>query len=278
MISTQYRLQAEVNRQTQLSSDISKLQVEISTGKRLQTASDDPAAAARLATIRQTQADQTAWTANVNAASATASNVDSALATLITSLGRAQDLMVQANSATASASDRAAAASELDSIAQDVAHYAAQTDSNGLPIFPATALAIPVGPDSAITATPAHDEVFSITAADGSAIDLSTFLSGVASSLASGNPPGADALTTLGNAVNQVADAQAAQGVRMTRLDNASTRLTNSAADLKAEQNGLESTDVTQAVADLQAKMTTLQAAQALLVKLSNSNLFSLLS
>lgn len=279
MISnTHYRVQAEVNRQTQLSSDISKLQIAISTGKRIQTASDDPAGAARLAAIRQSQADQAGWSANARAASASAGAADTTLAALGTALARAQELMVSARSATASASDRAAAATELAGIAQDIAGYAAQTDSSGQPLFPAAPLAVPVGDGVAIAATPSRAEVFTIASAGGGSVDLSTFVASLATTLAGGGTPAAATLTTLGNAVTQTADAQAAQGVRTTRLDSAATRLTNASADLKAERNDLEQTDLTQAVAELQAKMTTLQAAQALLVKLSNTNLFSMLS
>jgi len=54
--STRYRALAEINRQTDLSRQIAKLQASVSSGKRLDKASDDPDAAQRISEIRQTQA------------------------------------------------------------------------------------------------------------------------------------------------------------------------------------------------------------------------------
>ena len=271
-----YNVQAEVNRQTQLSSDIAKLQTQISTGVRLQAASDDPAAAARVAAIRQSQAEQTTWSANVDAAAATATAADSMMGNVETSLQRVQELLIQASSATTSASDRVSIATELGGIAQDLSGYAAAKDSTGQALFPATALAVPIGANTTTAATPAYADVFSVTSANGGAADLASFVAGAAARVSSGAAMG-DALTTVGNAVTQLADARAAQGVRASRIADAGTRLSDSATNLKVERSGLESTDVTQSVADLQQKMTVLQAAQAVLVKLSKSNLFDLL-
>ena len=275
--ATQGHMQAEVNRQNQLSSDIARLQIEVSTGKRIQTASDDPAAAAQLASIRQTQANQSAWQANVDTASATASAADTTMTSVATALTRVQELLISANSATASASDRAAAAAELNGIAQDISTYSQQTDANGQPLFPATALAVPIGQNAAAAATPSKADVFTITQADGSTIDLATYIANAAATLSSGNSSSAD-LTTAGNAIRQLADARAAQGVRASRITDAGTRLGDSATALSTEQQTLQSTDITQTVADLQSKMTTLQAAQALLVKVTQTNLFSMIN
>ena len=274
MISgTQYRVQAEVNRQRRLSNDIARLQTEISTGVRIQSASDDPAAAARVATIRQRQAEEAGWTSNVKAASATASAVDSTMSNVESAMQRVQELLILANSATTGDSDRVSIASELNGLAQDLAGYAAATDSSGQPLFPASPLAIPVGRGNAVAATPAKADVFTITAADGARVDLSSFVAAAAATVSAGGSAAA-ALTAAGNAGNQIADARAVQGVRASRIEAAGDRLTTSATNLEAERSDLDSTDVTRAVADLQAKMTTLEAAQALLVKLSKSNLF----
>ncbi|MBV9840459.1 MAG: flagellin-like protein [Sphingomonadaceae bacterium] len=275
--ATQGNMQAEVARQNQLSSDIAKLQIEVSTGKRIQQASDDPGAAAQLASIRQTQANQSAWQSNVNTASATASAADSTMSNIATALTRVQELLISANSSTATASDRASAAAELSGIAQDITSYEAQTDANGQPLFPSTALAVPIGQNEAVAATPSKADVFTITQADGSTIDLSTFVANAAATLSSGNSSSAD-LTTIGNAITQTADARAAQGVRESRISDAGTRLTDSATALNAQQQTLQATDITQTVADLQSKMTTLQAAQALLVKVTQTNLFSMIN
>ncbi len=277
MISaTQYRIQAEVNRQTQLSGDIARLQTDVSTGVRIHAASDDPAAAARVAALREQQADSATWSANVTAASATARAADGVMTSIATAVTRARELLIQAGSATSSASDRATISSELNGIAADLRGYAAQTDSGGQPLFPARALAVPIGQGSAIAATPAAADMFAI-ATPGGSVDLAALIDGAASTLAGGSPDVAAALTTTGAAVTQIADARAAQGLRESRLAAADTRLTDTKTALAGERSELEATDVTQTYADIQAKLTTLQAAQALLVKVSKSSLFDMI-
>ena len=278
MISaTQYRIQAEVDRQNRLSSDIAKLQTDVSTGVRIHASSDDPAAAARVAALREQQADATTWSANVKIASATASTADGVMSSIANAVTRARELLIQAGSATASDSDRATISNELSGIAADLRSYSTQTDTGGQPLFPARALAVPVGQGSAVAATPSAADVFSI-ATTGGGVDLATLIDGAASTLSAGSSNVGSALTTIGTAVTQIADARAAQGVRESRIAAAGTRLTDTQTALASERSDLESTDVTRTVADLQAKMTTLQAAQALLVKVSKSNLFDMIS
>src|SRR5688572_8619354 len=111
---TGYRLTAEINRQLKLSSEIARAQSDISSGKRLQTASDDPAAWARIAVIKRVESNQQAWLSNVNTAAAVADQVSSVLDGLQSSFTRAGELMVNANNATNTASDRQAIADELN--------------------------------------------------------------------------------------------------------------------------------------------------------------------
>ena len=243
MISaTQFRYQAEVNRQSGLASEIAKLQTDISTGVRIQTASDDPAAAARVATLRRQQADTAAWSANVKSATATANAVDGTMTSITTAVTRAQELLIQARSATTSASDRATIAGQLRGIATDLRSYAGRTDVSGQPLFPARALAVPIGEGSAIAATPSAADVFTIATTGGGSIDLATLVDNAATTLATGSGDVSGALTNVAGAVTQVADASAAQGVRAARITAAGSALTDDATALVGERSDLEST------------------------------------
>ena len=104
---TRERMTAEINRQTKLGKDIARAQSDISSGKRLQTASDDPAAWARVSVIKRTLSNQEAWLSNANTAASVADQVSSVLDGLSNSLQRAGELMVAANNASSPASDRA---------------------------------------------------------------------------------------------------------------------------------------------------------------------------
>ena len=88
---TRFRLSAELNRQHKLAQEIARGQSDISTAKRIQAPSDDPAAAARVAQIRLAQANQATWTSNIDAASALASQLDTNLTSVATAVGLAHE-------------------------------------------------------------------------------------------------------------------------------------------------------------------------------------------
>jgi flagellar hook-associated protein 3 FlgL len=54
--ATGNRMMREITRQSKLADQVDRTQIQISTGKRLQRASDDPVSARRIATIGVTQA------------------------------------------------------------------------------------------------------------------------------------------------------------------------------------------------------------------------------
>ena len=93
---TRYRLDMEINRQSALTGEIARAQTEISTGRRIQSPSDDPVAAARIADIGRAQATEGVWKANLDLAYALAARADAVLAATANAVTRAQELMVTA--------------------------------------------------------------------------------------------------------------------------------------------------------------------------------------
>ncbi|WP_156680355.1 flagellin [Sphingomonas profundi] len=281
--ATRFRLTAEINRQSRLASDIARAQSDISSEKRLRTASDDPSASARVADIRRKQANETAWASNVDTAAAVATNADTTLKLVSTGLDRARELVLAGSSAGASANDRASYAAELRGIVGDLAGYSAQTDSRGLPIFPDdTPLAIPIGRGISVAATVSRADAFgNVATADGTR-DLASILTAAADAIAA--PDGAARTAALATSVrdiaaatSHVADIHADQGRRAAQLDTARDRLADSAVTLEDERGALEGTDITATVARLQAKLTTLEAAQAAFARISKQTLFDVL-
>jgi flagellar hook-associated protein 3 FlgL len=272
-----FNIGAEISRQQTLSKQIAQLQTDISTGIKIHVSSDDPAAAARIAAIRISQADNTVYSSNIDRASATAALVDTNLGSVQTSLDRAKELMLSASNGTLNASDRAAVVTELQSIQQDLKSYSQQTDSSGNALYTTdTPLAIPIDRTTNIAANESYDAVFGkVTMKDGSTQSLDDMISSAITAVTNNDATGMS--TSLGNfdsAQTQVTGARADIGVRETRLTAASDRLANSATNLTDERSGLESTDVTSAYATLTQKMTTLSAAQTVLSQLSQTSLF----
>ncbi len=281
--ATRYRLTAEINRQAKLANEIARAQTDISSETRLRVASDDPSASARVADIRRKQANETAWATNVETASAVANTADSTLKRVSTGLDRARELILAGSSAGASTADRASYAAELRSIVGDLAGYAAQTDSRGLPIFPDDApIAIPIGRGVSVAATTSKAAAFGgVTTASGTK-DLSTILTQAAAAMEmtdqAARATGLDA--AMGDviaATSHVADIHAEQGRRAALFDTTRDRLTESAVTLEDERGALEGTDMPATIAKLQAKLLTLEAAQAAFARISKQSLFEVL-
>jgi flagellar hook-associated protein 3 FlgL len=284
MISgTRYRLTMEIDRQTALSRDIARGQTEISTGKRIQAPSDDPVAAARIASIARSQANDTAFKSNLNLASALAARADTTLKSVGTALDRAGELMVQGANGTLSDADRATVALELRSIATDIASLKDTKDTRGGQLFMSGgALRIPVASGVSLEAVGTREDVFESVPTSSGPQDLAAIVSAAADALSLATPAArAAAVATSSDevqaAVAHVANARGAQGALGSRIDQLLDRQADAKLQRDEERSNLESTDVTAAIARLQSQQLTLQAAQAVFSRINATTLFDIL-
>lgn len=284
MISgTRARLSAEIARQSQLAQEIARGQADISSGKRLQAASDDPIAAARVAEIRRVQSDQKIWSTNLGAASATAAQADGTLTSVANAIDRARELMLSASSDTLNASDRATIASELRGIADDIQYYSSEVDSRGYPLFPTTdALLIPISQSVRVAATASRAEVFGNVPTAGGPMDLEQLVRAAADAVeiadkATRMTATTSALANVEAAASHFSSVRGEQGLRAARIDSVRERLATTGLLLEEERSGLEGTDVTATVARINAQQLSLEAAQAVFARLNRQTLFDLL-
>lgn len=302
--STRYTAGVEIQRQTNLAAEISKLQQSVSSGTRLTAASDDPQAAARIADIRQTQSDNAVYLRNINTGAGIAAAADTALSSLSTMMQRARELMIAGTNDTNANVDRAQIAVELRSIAGEISQLSQSRDPNGQALFPETnTLQIPIAGNLSVSATGSAEQVFGKVATeqgDRSMVEILTFAAnalelGPDATIpytdkdgntmdADGNPlvmTRSEALKaglTSVNAADAHGEAQrTAQGLRAQRLDDAKARLASSGDDLKIERSSLEDTDLTYAVNAYQAKSLALQAAQTMFAQTNKRTLFDLI-
>ena len=96
--------------------NLARAQSEVSTGLRVQSPGDDPQAAGMLVRQRLDQAQITAIQSGAQSAADELNAADSALGSLTTVLARAQALATQYGNDTYTASDRSAAAREVDGL------------------------------------------------------------------------------------------------------------------------------------------------------------------
>ena len=134
-ISTANAYDAGIDALSKRQADLSDLQAQMTSGKRVNKASDDPAAAARaeraLASISRTDTSQRA----VDASKVVMTQTESSLGNAGDLLQSARELMVSAGNATYSDTDRASIAAQLKSIRDQLFTVANQSDGAGTYLF-----------------------------------------------------------------------------------------------------------------------------------------------
>lgn len=268
------RMTREIARQQKLAEQLERTQIQISTGKQLQRMSDDAVAARRISTIGKTQASMDSWASNIASAQAQTSQADGVLKSVSNLLSRAHELTLSAVSDSMNPADRAAIATELNAIADELDGLAATRDSNGDPLFASgTARVIRFDSDVSFAPVPAAADVFVI-----GGNSLSTSLRDAATAVAASDKAGMNAsLTTLDTGIAHIANRNATIGLSSGRLDRIEDSLATRGITIADERSTLEDTDLSIAIAQLNAQDLTLSAAQAAFAKINRQTLLDIL-
>ncbi|GAB4398247.1 MAG: hypothetical protein OHK0048_09260 [Rhodoferax sp.] len=158
---------------------LSQLQENLTAGKRVVRASDDPTSAAiaerALNRLSRIATDQRTLAAQVNSIT----QAESTLGDVSDAMQRFRELLVQAGNATNGSLERRAIAQELKGLRDQIFSYANRTDTNGQPLFGALASALApfvgpatVAPDYTFNGMPGTDPGSTVTipfALDGEA-------------------------------------------------------------------------------------------------------------
>ena len=112
-----------------------KTQTQVSTGQRVNSPADDPAAAARIAQLNATLSRLDQFKSNADFARNQLGLEESALSSAVDNLQRIRELTVQANNAPLTDTDRAAIASELKERLDALRSVANSTDVDGRHLF-----------------------------------------------------------------------------------------------------------------------------------------------
>lgn len=283
--ATRLRTQQQIAQQSKLTQEIARAQSDISTGTRINKPSDDPIAAARIAEIRRSQADQTVWSRNLEAAKSIASQADTALGGINDVITRAKELTLAGTTQSASPNDRAAIVQELRNLNITLANYAAQTTPTGQPLFPNDApLQISGSATFLIAATAKQADVFdNVPVFHGGTNSIASIIAAAADAVAIDDPTARQtasqiSLSDIDAAAGHIVNQRSAQGVRSTQIDSAAEALISSGEQLAEERSSLEDTDVAATVMKLNAKTLSLQAAQQAFAKVNRNTLFDFVS
>ncbi|MFN0045093.1 MAG: flagellin [Sphingorhabdus sp.] len=273
--ATGNRMTQEIQRQSRMAQQIAEKQIQISTGRRLQRASDNPVATARVTDLARSQANDTARAANINLGITMTAQADGSLRQMSGLLARAKELtLVGANGAT-SAADRGSIAIELTTIADEIDAMAAAKSATGQPLF-ATGANMPIRFDDNATFAPVPTRA---EAFDVAGVSISQIIRDTAAAVTAGNAAQIGlSNTAVDSAINHTADMAAAVGINAARLERINDDRELRSISIRAERSALEDTDLSAAIAELNGMTLTLEAAQAAFARINRRTLMDILN
>ena len=268
------RMMAAINRQSRLADAVTQTEVQISTGKRLLRASEDPLAAARVTAISKAQSNNAVWKSNIENALAMNEDASSTIQMLSEYLTQAHESVINAGSGSLSATDREVLAAKLEGIAKSIDRLETRTGSNGQPLFSVGApVTVRVDANAIFVPVPSRVDVFAkdgVSFAQSVRTAASSIRSGTSAETATSMDDLAAATDTVSNSLGQI-------GLIGSDLSTMLDTISIQDINLAAERSSLEDTDLSVAIAQLNAQQLTLEAAQAVFARMDRSSLFEML-
>lgn len=137
-LSTSWMYQQSLASMMNQQSSLAATQNQVSTGKRINVASDDPAGAGRVISLNHILAANAQYTANIDAASTRLDTAQSTLNSVNDLYNSARDLTLQALNGSLADSDRQAIATQLTQMRDQLLQMANTTDATGQALFAGT--------------------------------------------------------------------------------------------------------------------------------------------
>ncbi len=278
-------------------STMADLQAKMSSGKKINVPSDDPAGASDMLRLRGEQRVQNQYKRNADDGNAWLTTIDSALQTSSTTLRRARDLVVQSGSGAMNTPAREAIAVEIEGLRDELLQQA-NTTYLGRTVFAGTSdagVAFTVddtttpptysftGAGSATVERRVADATTIRVDADGAKIfgdgaqSVFALLDTIAATL---RTPGGDAtaqLDAMDSRFETVLTELSAVGARQTRVINAQTGLAESAQTTKAQLSAIEDIDLAEIILELGMQEVAYQGALGAAAKVLQPSLMDYL-
>ncbi|MCL2848779.1 MAG: flagellar hook-associated protein FlgL [Micrococcales bacterium] len=258
------------NLQSNLSS-VSKLQAQLSSGKKVTKASDDPVHASQLMSLRAEQTRNGQYERNVQDASSWLNTIDSALQTASSNLRRVRDLVIQGGNTGIPQIAKDALATEIREL-KDGLLTTANTTYLGRSVFAGTSTTEAFTPAYTWTGNDAGHVQRAVADAAEVRVDsngrnvfgegassLFALLDQIATSLEGGGNP-ADHLDQIDAFSTDIRAELASVGARQRTVENATTQLSDAGLNLTTQVSGIEDIDLAQVILQLQSQHVAYQA------------------
>jgi flagellin len=249
---------------------LTKTMEQLSTGKRINSASDDAAGLSISNKMTAQIRGLNQAVRNANDAISMVQTAEGALNEVTNMLQRMRELAVQSVNGTNSSTDRASLDAEFDQLHSEISRISNKTTWNGMEILgsAAAAIAFQAGPAASDTVTVTFQNVSSLggivtAAAEG----LDTAVSATS------------AIVDLDQAISTVDAYRSTLGAVVNRLNYAADNLTNVATNTAASRSRILDTDYAATTTELARTQIIQQAATAMLAQAnqSSSSVLSLL-
>jgi len=280
---------------------VAKLQQQLSTGKRIVQASDDPIGAMQSQALTKTISQYDQYSRNMTAAQNSLKLEEGTLSSTVDNLQNIRDLVVQASNGTQTDETRAALAKAIRGNLDGLMQLANTQDSTGNYIFSGTKtdtpayikdvtgnyvyqgnagqLQIDIGPSRAVAAGDPGTGIFGNGAGSVMALvdNIATALEQpqTAATLPAMQATLTASLGQLDSALGKVSDAQSAVGSRQNAIDQQSSINGDATLQFKSMLSQTQDLDYADAMTQYNLHMTSLQAAQQAYSKVQGLSLFN---
>ncbi len=279
--------------------ELAKTQMQLATGEKNLSPSDDPAAATRILNLNHVIDTTTQFQRNADFAEARLSMEESTLTGVVDLLQQVRELAVRANNDALSAAGRQAIAVEVRVSLDNLVQMANSTDAEGEYLFAGFKTdtkpfsdngagsftyagdqgqrSLQIGAKTQVVAGDSGDEVF--MRQDNGAGGVSSMFDAVYDfvlDLEANNPSGIT-LTRLDSAIDSVINTRAKIGARMNTIDNQRNANDSFSLVLQENRSNLEDLDYAEAISRFEQQLVALQASQQTFVKIEGLSLFNYL-
>ena len=302
-ISTNTMFDGATARLGQLQSNMDRTVQQLNSGKKIQTAADDPVAASRALDVQQATASNAQYKTNRTNVRNSLTVADGAMTSIADSLQVIHEQVVQAGNGTLSDDNRSSIAQALQGQLDQIKSQINSRDASGNYLFSGYQTdKPPFADDGSGKLRYQGDQGQQLVAVDdsrklamneaGSVLlpddkDGANILNRLQSAIAA-LQPGQDqatrqsALTALGNSytatLSSITRSQASVGTRLNELDQLDTRGSDREVEYAAISSSLQDLDYTKSLSDLSRQQLVLQAAQKTFQQVSSLSLFNYLS
>ncbi len=250
---------------------LTKAMEQLSTGKRINSASDDAAGNAIASKMTAQVRGLNQAVRNANDGISMVQTVEGALNEVSNMLQRMRELALQSANGTYSSADRTALNSEYSALKSEIERISDKTTWNGMAVVgaDATTYQLQVGDAAGATMTVSLTDVFVTGSTVASAAGI-----GVADTSAA-----TSAVTALDAAISTIDTYRSSLGAYINRLQYTTDNLTNVSTNTAASRSRIMDTDYAQTTTELAKRQIIQQAATAMLAQANQqpSSVLSLL-